>query len=180
EAVEKQARVVQLINAYRVRGHLVADLDPLGSDTIPYHRDLDPATYGFTVWDLDRKFITNHLAGTDQATLREILEVLRQTYCGKIGVEFMYNQDPVQKQWLMDRMESGRNRVSLDVAGKKKILAKLVEGESFEKFLHTKYVGHKRFSLEGGEAAIPVLDRLLDRAAEKGIVEAVIGMSHRG
>jgi 2-oxoglutarate decarboxylase len=180
EAVEKQARVVQLINAYRVRGHLVADLDPLGSDTIPYHRDLDPATYGFTVWDLDRTFMTNRLAGTDQATLRGILEVLRQTYCGKIGAEFMYNQDPVQKEWLMDRMESTRNRASLDVAGRKKILAKLIEAESFEKFLHTRYVGHKRFSLEGGEAAIPLLDRLLDRATEKGIGEVVIGMSHRG
>ena len=102
EAVEKQARVLQLINAYRVRGHLVADLNPLGSDSVPYHPDLDPATYGFTLWDLDRPFITNGLGGRDRATLREILEVLRQTYCGKIGAEFMYNPDPAQKQWLID------------------------------------------------------------------------------
>jgi 2-oxoglutarate decarboxylase len=180
EAVEKQARVLQLINAYRVRGHLVADLNPLGSDSVPYHPDLDPATYGFTLWDLDRPFITNGLGGRDRATLREILEVLRQTYCGKIGAEFMYNQDPAQKQWLIDRMESTRNRPKLSADDRRRILKKLVEAESFEKFLHTKYVGQKRYSLEGGEAAIPLLDRLLDRAAESDLVEAVIGMSHRG
>jgi len=180
EAVEKQARVLQLINAYRVRGHLVADLNPLGSDSVPYHPDLDPATYGFTLWDLDRPFITNGLGGRDEATLREILEVLRQTYCGKIGAEFMYNPDPAQKQWLIDRMESTRNRSLLSVDDRRRILKKLVEAESFEKFLHMKYVGQKRYSLEGGEAAIPLLDRLLDRAAEADLGEAVIGMSHRG
>ena len=180
EAVEKQARVLQLINAYRVRGHLVADLNPLGSDSVPYHPDLDPATYGFTLWDLDRPFITNGLGGRDRATLREILEVLRQTYCGKIGAEFMYNPDPAQKQWLIDRMESTRNRSLLSVDDRRRILKKLVEAESFEKFLHMKYVGQKRYSLEGGEAAIPLLDRLLDRAAEADLGEAVIGMSHRG
>ncbi len=180
DSVEKQARVLQLINAYRVRGHLVSDLDPLGAESVPYHPDLDPATYGFTLWDLDRTFITNGLAGTEQSTLREILEVLRQTYCGKIGAEYMYNQDPVQKKWLMDRMESSRNRASLTEDDRRRILGRLVEAESFEKFLHTKYVGHKRFSLEGGEAAIPLLSRLLDRAAEKGVEEAVVGMPHRG
>jgi 2-oxoglutarate dehydrogenase E1 component len=180
EAVEKQARVLQLINAYRVRGHLVADLNPLGSDSVPYHPDLDPATYGFTLWDLDRPFITNGLGGRDRATLREILEVLRQTYCGKIGAEFMYNPDPAQKQWLIDRMESTRNRSLLSAFDRRRILKKLVEAESFEKFLHMKYVGQKRYSLEGGEAAIPLLDRLLDRAAEADLGEAVIGMSHRG
>jgi multifunctional 2-oxoglutarate metabolism enzyme len=180
EAVEKQARVLQLINAYRVRGHLVADVNPLGVDAVPYHPDLDPATYGFTLWDLDRPFITNGLAGRDRATLREILEVLRQTYCGKIGAEFMYNQDPAQKQWLIDRMEGSRNRANLSREDRRRILNALVKAEAFEKFLHTKYVGQKRFSLEGGEAAIPLLDRLLDRAAEAGLAEAVIGMSHRG
>ncbi|MEO6323409.1 MAG: multifunctional oxoglutarate decarboxylase/oxoglutarate dehydrogenase thiamine pyrophosphate-binding subunit/dihydrolipoyllysine-residue succinyltransferase subunit [Thermoanaerobaculia bacterium] len=180
DAVEKQAHILPLINAYRVRGHLVSDLDPLGSDSVPYHPDLDPATYGFTIWDLDRRFITNGLAGTDQATLREMLEVLRQTYCGKIGVEFMYIQDPVQKKWLIEWMESSRNRAMLDGEDRRRILFKLVEAESFEKFLHTKYVGHKRFSLEGGEAAIPLLSRVLDRAADGGVEEAVIGMAHRG
>jgi 2-oxoglutarate decarboxylase len=181
EAVEKQARVGALINAYRVRGHLVANLDPLGpGEDVPYHPDLDPSSYGFTMWDLDRPFATSRLGGTDQATLREILEILRQTYCGKIGAEFMYNADPVQKQWLLERMESTRNRASLTDADRRGILRKLVEAEAFEKFLHTKYIGHKRFSLEGGESAIPLLSRLLDRCPEKGIAEVVIGMSHRG
>ncbi len=181
EAVEKQARVGALINAYRVRGHLVANLDPLGpGEDIPYHPDLDPHTYGFTIWDLDRLFTTNHLAGTDRATLREILEVLRQTYCGNVGAEFMYNADPIQKQWLMDRMESSRNRAVLSDDERKLVLRQLIEAEAFEKFLHTKYVGHKRFSLEGGESAIPLLARLLDRCPPNGISEIVIGMSHRG
>lgn len=177
---EKQARVLPLINFYRVRGHLIADLDPLGADTVPYHPELDPATFGYTLWDLDREFITNGLGGTDHATLREILEVLRQTYCGKVGAEFMNIQDPAQKAWLMERMESCRNRASLNRGDRLRILRKLIEAESFEKFLHMKYVGHKRYSLEGGEAAIPLLTRLLDRAALSGIEEAVIGMSHRG
>ena len=180
EAAEKQARILPLINFYRVRGHLIADLDPLGADTVPYHPELDPATFGYTLWDLDREFITNGLGGTDHATLREILEVLRQTYCGKVGAEFMNIQDPAQKEWLMNRMESCRNRARLNKGDRLRILRKLVEAESFEKFLHAKYVGHKRFSLEGGEAAIPLLTRLLDRAAQAGIEEAVLGMPHRG
>ena len=128
EAVEKQARVLQLINAYRVRGHLVADVNPLGVDSVPYHPDLDPATYGFTLWDLDRPFITNGLAGRDRATLREILEVLRQTYCGKIGAEFMYNQDTAQKQWLIERMEGSRNRATLSREDRRRILELAREG----------------------------------------------------
>ncbi|MFI5414012.1 MAG: thiamine pyrophosphate-dependent enzyme, partial [Candidatus Lutacidiplasmatales archaeon] len=150
------------------------------ADTVHYHPELDPATFGFTLWDLDREFITNGLGGTDHATLREILEVLRQTYCGKVGAEFMNIQDPAQKAWLMERMESCRNRASLNKGDRLRIIRKLIEAESFEKFLHAKYVGHKRFSLEGGEAAIPLLTRLLDRAAQTGIEEAVIGMPHRG
>ncbi|MBL0311596.1 MAG: multifunctional oxoglutarate decarboxylase/oxoglutarate dehydrogenase thiamine pyrophosphate-binding subunit/dihydrolipoyllysine-residue succinyltransferase subunit [Holophagaceae bacterium] len=179
-AIEKQARILALINFYRVRGHLVANLDPLESGEVQYHSELDPATFGYTLWDLDRKFITNGLGGSEEATLREIVEVLRQTYCGKIGAEFMHIQDPQQKHWLMERMESTRNRADLTTEDRRHILAKLIEAEAFEKFLHTKYVGHKRFSLEGGEAAIPLLDRLLDRAAGYGIHEAVLGMSHRG
>jgi 2-oxoglutarate dehydrogenase E1 component len=180
DVAEKQARILPLINFYRVRGHLIADLDPLGAGEVHYHPELDPATFGYTIWDLDREFITNGLGGTDHATLREILEVLRQTYCGKVGAEFMNIQDPVQKEWLMQRMESCRNRARLNRGDRLRILRKLIEAESFEKFLHAKYVGHKRFSLEGGEAAIPLLTRLLDRAAQAGIEEAVIGMPHRG
>src|SRR5262245_25253670 len=179
EETEKQARVLQLIHAYRVRGHLVSDLDPLDSKRLP-HRDLDPATYGLTLWDLDRDFITNGLSGKDKATLREILEVLRETYCGTIGVEYMYIADPERKDWLQERMESTRNYPALDQASKKRVLEKVVEAESFERFLHAKYVGHKRFSLEGVETLIPLLDRILNDAAQQGVVEVVMGMPHRG
>ena len=179
EEVEKQARVIQLIHAYRVRGHLVSDLDPLDAKRAP-HKDLDPATYGLTLWDLDRDFITNGLSGRDRGTLREILETLRDTYCGTIGVEYMYIADPERKEWLQERMESSRNRLPLNTPQRRRILEKLVEAEGFERFLHTKYVGHKRFSLEGCEALIPLLDRVLCDAARAGVKEAVIGMSHRG
>jgi 2-oxoglutarate dehydrogenase E1 component len=179
EEVQKQARVLQLVHNYRVRGHLVADLDPLDSQRAP-HRDLEPETYGLTIWDLDREFITNGLSGRDKATLREILEVLRDTYCHTIGVEYMYIADPERKEWLQNRMESARNYPALDVQSKRRVLEKLVEAESFERFLHAKYIGHKRFSLEGGEALIPLLDRILNDAAREGVREAVIGMSHRG
>ncbi|HVR72385.1 MAG TPA: multifunctional oxoglutarate decarboxylase/oxoglutarate dehydrogenase thiamine pyrophosphate-binding subunit/dihydrolipoyllysine-residue succinyltransferase subunit [Vicinamibacteria bacterium] len=179
EVIEKQASVLQLIHAYRVRGHLVADLDPLDSRRAP-HRDLDPATYGLTLWDLDREFITDGLSGRDRATLREILEILRETYCRTIGVEYMYIADPERKEWLQHRMESTRNRPRLDEASRRRILEKLVEAEAFERFLHAKYIGHKRFSLEGCEATIPFLDRLLNDGAEGGVKEVVIGMAHRG
>ena len=179
EEVEKQAKVLALIHNYRVRGHLVADLDPLDSKRAP-HKDLDPATYGLTLWDLDREFITNGLSGQDKASLREILEVLRDTYCNTIGVEYMYIADPERKEWLQTRMESARNYPALDGPSKKRTLEKLVEAESFERFLHTKYVGHKRFSLEGGEALIPLLDRILNDAAREGVKEVVMGMPHRG
>jgi 2-oxoglutarate decarboxylase len=179
EEVEKQTKVLQLIHNYRVRGHLVADLDPLDRQRAP-HRDLEPATYGLTLWDLDREFMTGGLSGEDRATLREILDTLRETYCGTIGVEYMYIADPERKEWLQHRMESARNYPALDTASKKRVLEKLVEAESFERFLHARYVGHKRFSLEGGEALIPLLDRILGDAALRGLREVVIGMPHRG
>jgi 2-oxoglutarate dehydrogenase E1 component len=179
EEVEKQAKVLQLINAYRVRGHLVADLDPLDSTRAP-HKDLDPATYGLTIWDLDREFITNGLAGTEKMTLREILEVLRDTYCSHVGAEYMFIADRERKAWLQVRQESTRNRLKLDPATRHRVLEKVVEAEAFEKFLHAKYVGHKRFSLEGCESLIPLLDRVLSDAARQGVKEAIIGMAHRG
>jgi len=179
EEVEKQTKVLQLIHNYRVRGHLVADLDPLDRHRAP-HRDLDPASYGLTLWDLDREFMTGGLSGEDRANLREILDILRETYCGTIGVEYMYIADPERKEWLQHRMESARNYPALDAASKKRVLQKLIEAESFERFLHAKYIGHKRFSLEGGETLIPLLDRILNDAALLGLREVVIGMSHRG
>src|SRR5438445_2371390 len=179
EARVRDARVLQMINAYRVRGHLLADLDPL-EYAVHRHPELDPAFYGLTIWDLDREFVCGGLCGRTSATLRDILDTLRETYCGKIGPAYMHIQETVQKKWLQDRMEPTRNHDNLDGAIKRRILMKLNDAEAFEKFLHTKYVGHKRFSLEGAESVIPMLDYLFNAATEKGAVEAVIGMAHRG
>src|SRR5712691_6078153 len=175
----RDARVLQMINAYRVRGHLLADIDPL-EYTVRRHPELDPAFYGFTIWDLDREFVCGGLCGRTTAKLRDILDTLRETYCGKIGPEYMHISETVQKKWLQDRMEPTRNHDSLDGATKRRILMKLNDAEAFEKFLHTKYIGHKRFSLEGAESVIPMLDFLFNAAADQGAVEAVIGMAHRG
>ncbi len=185
EEITRQARVLQLINAYRVRGHLIAQLDPLGQKP-QYHPELDPETYGLTLWDLDRTFITG--ASTDgtsawerpQTTLRDILETMRAAYCGKIGVEYMNIQDPEQKVWIQEQVEPARARADLDPELRKRILAMLVSAEAFERFLHAKFIGHKRFSLEGGETLIPILDILLEEAARDGVEEAVVGMAHRG
>ncbi|MBI2840580.1 MAG: multifunctional oxoglutarate decarboxylase/oxoglutarate dehydrogenase thiamine pyrophosphate-binding subunit/dihydrolipoyllysine-residue succinyltransferase subunit [Acidobacteria bacterium] len=178
-AVEKQASVLQLINIYRVRGHLQANLNPLVTEA-PTHSELDPGRYGLSLWDLDRSFITGGLAGRAHATLREILDILRDAYCRTIGVEYMHIQEPEQKGWIQRRVEGGRRRDWVDLAAKRRILKKLNAAEAFEKFLHRKYVGHKRFSLEGAESLIPMLDFLLNLASTMGIEEAVIGMAHRG
>jgi 2-oxoglutarate decarboxylase len=184
--IAKQAAVLQLINAYRVRGHLIADLDPLGSAPA-YHPELDPANYGLTIWDLDREFITGSLGeaiggGPPRpfATLRQILETVRQTYCGKIGCEYMNIQVPEQKRWLQNRMEPPANNWPLDASVRRRILDRLLEAEEFEHFLHARFVGHKRFSLEGAESAMAILDELMRRAAANGVHEVVIGMAHRG
>ncbi|HEY2323976.1 MAG TPA: multifunctional oxoglutarate decarboxylase/oxoglutarate dehydrogenase thiamine pyrophosphate-binding subunit/dihydrolipoyllysine-residue succinyltransferase subunit [Thermoanaerobaculia bacterium] len=179
ESVGRQARVLQMINAYRVRGHLLADLDPLEYE-VKRHPELDPAFYGLTLWDFDRDFVCGGLCGKITAKLRDILDTLRETYCGKIGPEYMHIQETVQKKWLQDRMEPTRNQQPLDLAIKRRILMKLNDAEAFEKFLHTKYVGHKRFSLEGAESVIPMLDYLFNEATADGVQESVIGMAHRG
>jgi len=182
----KGSAVLQLINAYRVRGHLIADLDPLGSEP-SYHPELDPANYSLTIWDLDREFHPGTLgsaigegASARTVNLRSILETLRRTYCGKIGCEYMNIQHPEQKRWLQQRMEPEANNWALDESSKTDILDRLLEAEEFEHFLASRFVGHKRFSLEGAEAAIVALDELLDRAADGGVEEVVIGMAHRG
>jgi 2-oxoglutarate dehydrogenase E1 component len=184
--IAKEAAILQLINAYRVRGHLIADLNPLGTEP-SYHPELDPATYGFSIWDLDREFITGNLgAATGDAswkpvaTLREILDTLRQTYCGKIGCEYMNIQHPEQKTWLQQRMEPQANNWVLPHEERVRILDRLISAEQFEVFLHSRFVGQKRFSLEGAETVIPMMDELLDRAAAGGGHEVVIGMAHRG
>lgn len=179
EEIVKQAKVLQLINLFRVRGHLIADLDPLGSKT-QYHAELDPASYNLTIWDLDRHFITGGFGNLNTATLREILNILEKTYCDKIGIEYMHIQNPSEKTWLQNKMEPVKNTPNFDNQTKINILKKLIAAESFEHFIHSKFVGHKRFSLEGSETLIPVLDFILSEAAEDNIKEVVLGMAHRG
>jgi 2-oxoglutarate dehydrogenase E1 component len=180
EAIEKQAQVIQLIRAYRVRGHLLADLNPLGHEPGSYP-ELEISNYGLTLWDLDRRFIAGGLAGSSGTlTLREILDILRETYCRHVGVEFMHVQEQDVRCWLQTRMERTRNHDPLPVATQLRILSKLNAAEAFERFLHTTYVGHKRFSLEGAETLIPMLDALLNLAAEREVEDVVIGMAHRG
>lgn len=177
--VAKQAPVLHLINMYRVRGHLVAHLNPLGSD-MPRHSELELARYGLSIWDLDREFFTGGLAGKQRATLREILRILEDAYCDTVGIEYMHIQEPDQKAWIQERVEGTDKDGWLSADEKRRLLAKLNAAEAFERFLHTNYLGHKRFSLEGGESVIPMLDRLLTRAADAGVEEVVIGMAHRG
>ncbi len=179
DMIRKQARVLQLIRAYRVRGHLQADVNPLGFDWT-YHPELDPKEYELTIWDLDREFVTGGLGGSDVLPLRDILEILRQTYTRKVGTEFMHISDPTEKKWLVERIEPVRGVEPISDSDKHRMLAKLNAAEAFENFLHTKYIGHKRFSLEGSETVIPMLDLVLSDAADQGVQEVVIGMAHRG
>ncbi len=179
EMTRKRAAVLQLIRAYRVRGHLQADVNPLGYDWT-YHPELDPNEYGLSIWDLDRKFITGGLGGKDILPLREILSILRDTYTRKIGIEYMHISSPQERSWLQERIEPVRCEEPLSHATKVRILKKLNAAEAFERFLHTKYIGHKRFSLEGAESVIPMLDKIMSDAAEQEVEEVVIGMAHRG
>ncbi|MGH9766041.1 MAG: multifunctional oxoglutarate decarboxylase/oxoglutarate dehydrogenase thiamine pyrophosphate-binding subunit/dihydrolipoyllysine-residue succinyltransferase subunit, partial [Blastocatellia bacterium] len=178
QEIRKQARIFEFINAYRVRGHLIADIDPLNMVPIHEHPELEAETYGLSIWDLDRRFFTNGLGGKDEATFREIWAMLIKYYCGKVGTESRHIQSKEQKQWIRDRIERDPEPVPAEV--KKQLLQKLIAAEQFEKFLHTKYLGQKRFSVEGGESIIPVLDQLILGVAERGLDEVVIGMSHRG
>jgi multifunctional 2-oxoglutarate metabolism enzyme len=180
EEIEKQARVLQLINMYRVRGHLVADLDPLGAQNT-YFAELDPANYKLTFWDYDREFITGNLIpGIKTATLREILDILQKTYCDKIGIEYMHIQISEEKAWLQSKMEPVKNIPEFNKETKIRILEKLIKAELFEHFIHNRFIGHKRFSIEGSETLIPILDLILNEVGETEIEEVVIGMAHRG
>ena len=173
-------RAIMLIRAYRIRGHLLAKLDPLQLSEEDIHPELDPATYGFTEADYDRPIFINHVLGLEIATLREILDVVKRTYCSTIGVEFMHIQDPAQKAWIQERIEAIGNRTEFTQKGKQAIYEKLVAAEGFEQFLHKKYIGTKRFGLDGGEALIPALEQILKRGGQMGLREVVIGMPHRG
>ncbi|HEX6624286.1 MAG TPA: multifunctional oxoglutarate decarboxylase/oxoglutarate dehydrogenase thiamine pyrophosphate-binding subunit/dihydrolipoyllysine-residue succinyltransferase subunit, partial [Pyrinomonadaceae bacterium] len=179
--VEKEARVLELVNAYRVRGHLIADIDPLNALPVQYHPELDIETYGLTIWDLDREFITGGLAGRESATLREILDILRRAYCGKVGTEYRHIQSKEQKTWIRDRIRAEFVEPQpLPVETRKQLLSRLTYAEQFERFLHTKYLGQKRFSLEGCETIIALLDQLVERAPDQGVEDITLGMAHRG
>ncbi len=173
-------RAVMLIRAYRIRGHLIANLDPLALEDKPLHPELDPKSYGFGDDDWDRPIFIDHVLGLETATLTEIIDRLRQTYCGTIGVEFMHIQDPAQKAWIQERIEAIGNHTDFTVKGKMAIYERLVDAEEFERYLHKKYTGTKRFGMDGAEAVIPALEQILKRGSQLDLREAVIGMAHRG
>jgi 2-oxoglutarate dehydrogenase E1 component len=179
QLAEKYARVLRLIHAYRARGHRVADTDPLGSRD-EYFPELDPAHYGLGNEDFDHPFFAGDLPGGPIQPLRQILERLRATYCRRVGVEFTHIQDPGPRQWLMRRMEESENTGALGHEERLRILEKLSAAELFERFLHTKFLGQKRFGLEGAEALIPLLDTIVEDSPAHGVRELVIGMAHRG
>jgi 2-oxoglutarate dehydrogenase E1 component len=176
----KQNSVLQLIAEYRFRGVFLADIDPLKRHEPPRIAELDPAYYDLTDADMDTVYNTGTLIGPEQATLREILRTLQDTYCGTLGVEYMYITSRVEKRWIQERLEPVRSKASYSADYKRHILERLTAAEGLERFLHTRYVGQKRFSLEGGDTLIPMLDNLLQRAGEAGVQELVIGMAHRG
>ncbi len=173
-------RALMLIRSYRVRGHLMADLDPLGIEQPEDHPELDPATYGFGEADLDRPIFIDHVLGLETATVREIVAILKRTYCSTIGVEFMHIQYPEQKAWIQERIEGAEKYVEFTPEGKKAIYNKLVEAEGFERFLNVKYTGTKRFGLDGGESLIPAMEAIIKRGGQLGVSEIVLGMPHRG
>ena len=179
-ATQDSIRALMLIRAYRVMGHLIADLDPLGIDERKVHRELRPETYGFTEADLDRPIFIDKVLGMETATIRQILKVLRRTYCRHIGVEFTHITSAAQKSWIQERIEGEEKDIRFTTEGKKAILNKLVEAEGFEKFLDVKYTGTKRFGLDGGEAMVPALEQIIKRGGQLGVREIVIGMPHRG
>jgi 2-oxoglutarate dehydrogenase E1 component len=173
-------RALMMIRTYRVRGHLMATLDPLGINEPASHPELDYRTYGFTDADLDREIFIDNVLGMEKAKLRVIISALKKTYCGTIGVEFMHIQDPDQKAWIQRRIEASRNVTEFTDLGKKTILERLTETEGFEKFCQVKYTGTKRFGLEGGESIVPAIEQVLKRGSQMGIEEVILGMAHRG
>lgn len=179
-ATQDSLRALMLIRSYRVRGHLASNLDPLGLMQRADHAELDPQSYGFTASDLDRPIYIDGVLGLQAATLREIMAKLKAIYCATVGFEFMHIQSPEEKQWLQTRIESGVATAPFDKSAKLKILQRLTAGEGFEKFLQVKFTGVKRFGLEGGETMIPALDAMIERGAELGLKEVVVGMAHRG
>ena len=179
-ATKDSIRALMLIRAYRIRGHLKANLDPLGLHAQSDHAELDPAGYGFGPHDYDRPIFIDNVLGLEYATLSEILDILERTYCGTFAVEFMHISDPEQKAWIQQRIEGPDKDISFTKAGKKAILKKLIEAEGFENFLQTKYTGTKRFGLDGGESMVPALEQIIKRGGAMGVSDIIIGMPHRG
>lgn len=180
QAVLDSIRAIMLIRAYRARGHLVCDLDPLGLRKEGYHPELDPAHYGFEAGDYNREIFIDGVLGLQSATLTEIVQVLKETYCGTIGVEFMHLTDPEEKSWVQERIEEPHNKTEFTTNGKRAIYQRLVAAEGFEKFLHVKYPGTKRFGLDGGESLIPCIEQIMKRGGQLGLKEICVGMAHRG
>ncbi len=179
-AVKDSIRALMMIRAYRVRGHLAAKLDPLAMEDKSNQPELDPANYGFGPEDMDRDIYIDGYLGLDYATISEMVEILQRTYCSTIGVEFQHISSPDEKSWLQERIEGPDKGVAFTPEGKKAILTKLIEAEAFERFLHRRYPGTKRFGLDGGEAAVPALEQIIKRGGALGVNEIVVGMPHRG
>jgi 2-oxoglutarate dehydrogenase E1 component len=180
QATRDSVRAIMMIRAYRMRGHLHADLDPLKLKTDEPAPELDPASYGFTEADYSRKIFIDNVLGLEYATVPEMLAILKRTYCSTVGVEYMHINDPEAKQWIQERMEGPDKEIKFTPEGKRAILNKLIEAEGFEKFLDVKYTGTKRFGLDGGEATIPALEQIIKRGGALGVKDIVLGMAHRG
>ena len=180
DAVKDSIRALMMIRAYRVRGHLAANLDPLAIENDVEHPELEPANYGFTDADMDRRIYIDGYLGLDYATIPEMVDILKRTYCSTIGIEFQHISNPEEKSWLQERLEGPDKGVAFTPEGKKAILTKLIEAETFERFLHRRYPGTKRFGLDGGEAAVPALEQIIKRGGALGVNEIVVGMPHRG
>jgi len=180
QAVKDSIRALMMIRAYRMRGHLAATLDPLGLSEFEGQPELDPASYGFSGDAMNRPIFIDGYLGLDTATPRQMLDILKRTYCTTLGIEFMHISNPEEKSWLQERIEGPDKGVAFTPEGKKAILSKLIEAESFERFLHKRYPGTKRFGLDGGEAAVPALEQIIKRGGALGVKEIVIGMAHRG
>ncbi|MGI1663940.1 2-oxoglutarate dehydrogenase E1 component [Palleronia sp. KMU-117] len=180
QAVLDSIRALMIIRAYRIRGHLVADLDPLGMREETPHPELDPKSYGFTEADMDRPIFIDNVLGLQLASMRQIIDIVKRTYCGTFALQYMHISDPVQAAWLKERIEGYGKEIAFTREGRRAILNKLVEAEGYEKFLHVKYMGTKRFGLDGGEALIPAMEQIIKRGGSLGVKEIVIGMPHRG
>jgi len=179
-AVLDSIRALMIIRAYRIRGHLVADLDPLGMRDQTPHPELDPKSYGFTESDMDRPIFIDKVLGLDVASMRQILDIVKRTYCGTFALQYMHISNPEEAGWLKERIEGLGKEIQFTREGRKAILNKMVEAEGFEKFLHVKYMGTKRFGLDGGESLIPAMEQIIKRGGNLGVRDIVIGMPHRG